>query len=367
MKYNWQLEDWPQFKYQLDENIENLILNIKESASMLNGFFSALSEKRRQQSLSVIMTDEAISTSAIEGEYMSRVDVMSSIMHQLDRSNPDYSKDIRAKGISQMMMAVRENYNLPLSDEMLFSWHKMLMLGNKRVHSGTWRFQNEPMRIVSGSVGREKVHFEAPSSQKVANEMAEFIEWFNGSKPIKPREKLNSPIRSAISHLYFESIHPFEDGNGRIGRAISEKALAEGLGYSPFISLSKVIDSDRSAYYNELMAAQRTLEVTQWVKYFLQLINEAYRYSGEIISWTTKKWQFLEEYKEEINQRQYKVLNKMLEYPVFEGGVSAKKYMSITKVSKATATRDLQQLAEMGILVSEGGGRSTRYQLNIKV
>mgnify|MGYP001212868676 CR=1 FL=1 len=167
MIYNWQLEDWPQFRYQLDDDIENMLLNINESANMLQGFFSGMSEERQQQSLSVIMADEAESTSAIEGELISRIDVMSSIMHQLDRAIPDNSKDIRAQGVGQMMMAVRESNDMPLSNELLFSWHEMLMLGNRRVHAGVWRHQDEPMQIISGSIGKEKVHFEAPSSQNV--------------------------------------------------------------------------------------------------------------------------------------------------------------------------------------------------------
>lgn len=365
MIYNWQQEGWPEFKYQLNDDIENSLIKIRESASKLEGYFSAMTEERKQQSLSVIMTEEAVSTSAIEGEFMSRIDVMSSIMHQLDRTVPDYSKDIRAKGVSQMMMSVRENYDVQLSKYMLFNWHEMLMLGNNKVHAGVWRFQNEPMQIVSGSIGKEKIHFEAPASVQVADEMERFIHWFNESKPVRLKDQLNAPVRSAVAHLYFESIHPFEDGNGRIGRAISEKAIAEGLGYTPFISLSKIIESNKAKYYDELMRAQQTLEVSEWVMYFVQLVVEAFDYSFEVINWTVKKWQFFEKYDKELNSRQLKVISKMCETPVFEGGMSAKKYMSIARTSKATATRDLQQLTEMGVLMPKGGGRSVRYELKL--
>lgn len=366
MKYNWQQEGWPDFKHQLSDDIENSLIKIRESASKLEGFFSGMNAERKQHSLSVIMTEEAVSTSAIEGEFMSRIDVMSSIMHQLDRTIPDHSKDVRAKGVSQMMMAIRNAYDAQLSEQMLFDWHEMLMLGNRRVHAGTWRYHREPMQIISGSVGKEKVHFEAPPSSDIPAEMKRFTHWFNNSKPLKPKDQLNAPIRSAIAHLYFESIHPFEDGNGRIGRAISEKAIAEGLGYAPFISLSKTIESKKGEYYSELMRAQQTLEVSRWVKFFINLIEEAFDYSFEVINWTTKKWQFFDRYEKSLNARQSKVLSKMLETPVFEGGMSAKKYISIAKTSKATATRDLQQLTDMGILMPTGGGRSVRYELKME-
>ena len=233
----------------------------------------------------------------------------------------------------------------------------------KGIQIGQWRSHEEPMQIVSGAIGREIVHFEAPPSNTVSSEMNKFIAWFNVSQ-----NSIKKPIiRSAIAHLYFESIHPFEDGNGRIGRAIAEKALSQSIGRPVLFSLSKSIEGNKNDYYEALKAAQRSNEITDWINYFVKTVLDAQIDAEQEIEFTLKKTKFFDQHKDELNDRQQKVVRRMLEegHQGFEGGMNARKYVSIASTSKATATRDLQDLVQKGIFKPIGGGRSTRYDINI--
>jgi Fic family protein len=223
------------------------------------------------------------------------------------------------------------------------------------------------MQVVSGPIGKETVHYEAPPSSIVSAEMQRFIQWFNDTGKGAALEISKPAIRSAIAHLYFETIHPFEDGNGRIGRAISEKALSQGLGQPVLLSLSKTIEANKADYYQALKAAQRSNEITPWIRYFVGVVLAAQKEAEEQIDFTLKKAKFFDRYDAQLNDRQLRVLRRMLEEGPkgFDGGMSAKKYVAITKTSKATATRDLQDLADKGALVAVGGGRSTRYEVGI--
>ena len=267
-----------------------------------------------------------------------------------------------------MMVKVREGYAEPLTEKTLLQWHSILMAGAKRVAIGEWRSHKEPMQVVSGAWGREKVHFEAPPSSALQKEMNAFIEWFNnshaqGANPIK-----KPLIRSAIAHLYFESIHPFEDGNGRIGRAISEKALSQDVNRPILLSLSRVIENNKKAYYEALKSAQQSNEITDWIIYFVETVLEAQTQAEDLISFTLKKAKFFDRHRNDLNDRQLKAINRMLdEGPEgFEGGMTAKKYAAITKTSKATATRDLQDLAARLTFKPLGEGRSTRYEIDLE-
>ena len=228
MTYNWQQKDWPDFRYDLRE-IEEALFTFAESRGRVSGLLDALSEEMKNQSIIDLMVAEAIKTSEIEGEFLSRQDVLSSIRNNLGLNRSlEKIRDKRAEGIARLMVDVRETYLEKLTEEMLFSWHTMVMEGNKRINKGQWRSGEAPMQVVSGSVGREIVHFEAPPASRVPGEMNNFIIWFNETGPGQPQEIFHAPIRSAVAHVYFETIHPFEDGNGRIGRALSEKVLSQG-------------------------------------------------------------------------------------------------------------------------------------------
>jgi len=343
MAYNWQQGDWPNFTFDLS-TLEDLLYELAERLGKLEGLMKALPEDARVENAIEMMVIEALKSSAIEGEILSHVDVMSSIRNNLGLTSPPLPvPDKRAEGIGQLMVHIRQTFVEDLSEAMLFEWHRDLLSFDTSKLIGAWRTHHEPMQIVSGRIDRPNIHFEAPPSAVVPSEMARFIEWFN------------------------KTIHPFEDGNGRIGRAISEKALFQGHGRPLLLSLSKAIESKRSEYYAALQNAQRSNEITSWIEYFLNVILNAQRDAEEQIEFTLKKAHLFNKHRDGLNERQLKVIRRMLDEGPggFEGGMSAQKYIKIAKTSRATATRDLQDLVKKNIFSQHGGGHSTRYELEL--
>ena len=367
MLYIWQLPRWPEFVYDI-QDIQPLILAFAQETGEVSGMIQGLTDGLKQETMLQFMISEAIKTSEIEGEFLSREDVMSSIKNNLGiNETPVYVKDQRAGGVAQLMLAVRKSFDSPLSIDMLKTWHNMLMSDARNINPGEWRTGAEPMQVIAGAYGHEVVHYEAPPSADVPKEIEQFIQWYNNSTFPLNGEIAEAVLKSAVAHLYFESIHPFEDGNGRIGRAIAEQALSQSLGRPVMLSLSKTIEQNKATYYNELKSAQRSIDITNWIKYFASVVLEAQRDAKRMVRFTLKKAQFFDKYSDQLNERQLKAIHKMLEKGEdgFEGGMTAKKYIGISKTSKATATRDLQQLYEMGAFIQEGSGRSVKYQLNI--
>ncbi len=366
MSYNWQQPDWPEFRYDLS-GIQETLFKLAEKTGRASGLLKGLSTDAQLETTIEIMVVEAIKTSAIEGELLSRKDVMSSIRKNLGIETGHPTGDKRTQGTAALMLAVRNSFAAPLSEETLFEWHRLIMAGHRHVAAGQWRTHVEPMQVVSGAVGHEQVHFEAPPSSCVPAEMTRFIQWFNDTAPGGSKEIRKVAVRSALAHLYFESIHPFEDGNGRIGRAVSEKVLSQGLGRPALLSLSRAIEAKRRDYYDALKEGQQSNDVTPWVTWFVNKVLEAQAQAEELIDFTLKKTQLFDRVRNQLNDRQIQILHRMLEEGPkgFEGGMSAKKYMTITGASKATATRDLQDLAEKNILIPTGSGRSTRYQISL--
>jgi len=368
MSYNWEQKGWPKFEFT-PGIIEDVQLKFLLKSGKSSGQYSGISLEKKGQLLVDILLSEAIKTSEIEGEFMSRVDVMSSLKKNLGihEEQPRLVKDHRAKGIAKLMVAVRQTWKESLSEAMLFTWHEMLMEGNRYVNAGKWRTGAEPMQVVSGAMGKEVVHFEAPPSTRVPGEMKLFVDWFNQTAPGGTQAILNPILRAAITHLYFESVHPFEDGNGRIGRALAEKALHQGLDQPILISLSQVIEAKRQLYYDQLKQAQRSLQVDDWLLYFADVVMKAQEKVEELIEFSLQKTKLFDAFSKELNERELKALNRMLDEGPdgFEGGMNAKMYIGITGASKATATRDLQHLRDLGGLVPEGGGRSVRYQVKL--
>lgn len=358
--YNWQHKNWPEFKFE-SASIDKELMRFMLKAGELKGILSALPKDISTETIIQIMVTEAIKTSEIEGEIINRIDVMSSIRKNLGLHISQEPKDKNAIGLSLLLIDVRNTYTQPLTESKILEWHKLLMGNNKRIHAGQWRKGNEPMQIISGSASNPKIHYEAPPSKTLSKEMKRFIEWYNTSE-------ISSPIiKAAVAHLYFESIHPFEDGNGRIGRAIAEKALSQGFDNPILFSISKSIEENRSNYYKELQLAQQRLEITKWIEWFASIIIIAQDDAEKTIQFTIKKMKFFDKYDKIFNDRQKKVINRILEegFNGFKGGMNAKKYISITDTSKATATRDLQELAAMNVFVIKGLGRSTSYELDI--
>lgn len=364
--YNWQHKNWPNFTYSVDK-IQEIAVLFAQEYGLVNGLVIGLNDELKQEAHLEILISEAIKTSEIEGEYMSRQDVMSSIRNNLGIKPAVVVKDKRAPGIAKLILEINQDKNQNLSLDKILNWHKILMDYDPKINAGQWRKGTEPMQVISGAYGREVVHYQAPPSAIVQLEMDRFIDWY-----VKPELSVNDPIskallKSAIAHLYFESIHPFEDGNGRIGRAIAEFILSEGLQSSTMLSMSKIIEQDKKQYYDQLKLAQRSLDITEWINYFSQLILDAQKDAKELIHFTLRKAKFFDQYANQLNERQLKIIQRMLENgnASFEGGMTAKKYVAITKTSKATATRDLQELHEIGVFIQEGAGRSVRYELDL--
>lgn len=366
MKYNWQQPDWPNFKYDL-KDIEDVLFAFAERAGRVGGLLAGLPEGTQTETMIDMMVAEAIKTSEIEGEYLSRQDVMSSIRNNLGLQKTPQSHDERAEGAAELMVDVRNSFSENLTKAKLFSWHRMVMKGSKRIKAGKWRTHKEPMQVISGPIGKEKVHFEAPPSSQVPKEMKGFIKWFNETGLGGKNEIKKPVVRSAIAHLYFETIHPFEDGNGRIGRSLSEKALSQGMGRPVLMSLSKTIEANKKAYYQALKEGQKSNEITTWITYFANVVLTAQIQAEEEIDFTLRKTKFFDRFQSQLNERQLKVIKRILEEGArgFTGGMSAKKYIAITQTSKATATRDLQGLVEKNIFIPSGAGRSARYEINM--
>lgn len=373
MRYNWQHPLWPKFEYDLSSVQELLYKYALEASALLGGLNQTPQEMQTDAAID-LMVSEALSTSEIEGEKFSDDDVRSSIKRELGISSKTVIRDPKAVGISQLMIAVRNTFNVPLTEEQLFEWHKMviaLSAQNPYIDIGRWRTSVEPMQIISGGFGHEKVHFEAPPSHTLEKEMARFIDWFNNTHPARTNVKIPGPVRAAIAHLYFESLHPFSDGNGRIGRAISEKALSEDLGRPVLLSLSTTIYRNKKEYYKALSNASRyQINITPWIHYFVETVYLAQLDSKKQINFVLQKAKFWQRYQAELNDRQEQVIARMFKSGVagFEGGINAQKYMKITDCSKATATRDLAELLEQGCIVRlPGSGRNTRYELVLPV
>jgi len=365
MLFNWQQPEWPRFRYDLGGMTDRL-LAFADHAGRIGGLLEGLPAPLGTEAVLDFMIAEAIRSSAIEGETLDRDAVMSSIRNHLGLNPVPKPVDSRlAEGAGQLMVEVRHHFRQPLSEETLFTWHRMLLGGTTTLRVGAWREGGDPMQVVSGRIDRPTVHFEAPPSARVPSEMAAFLAWFNDTAPGAAAAIPQAPVRAALAHLYFESIHPFEDGNGRIGRAISEKALSQGTGSPIVMSLSRTIDGCRNAYYHALKSAQRSNDATAWIDWFLNTVLEAQRDALDEIRFVLKKSKFFHRHHAELNDRQRKVINRMFEAGPkgFTGGINARKYIALTGTSKATATRDLQQLARHGALTPVGGGRGTRYEL----
>jgi Fic family protein len=368
VRYNWEQKDWPNFKYTTT-GLEKTLAQIARNEGRYEGVVSMLPATLQASTVIDLMVMEAIKTSEIEGEFFSRKDVLSSIKKNLGVHQKAYKlTNKNAEGICKIMVDVRSTYAKPISKLKLCEWHSMLFAQTKEVlEIGKWRTHTEPMQVVSGAMGKRKVHFEAPASKHVPAEMKQFIEWFNNTAPNGKAPIHNNVLRAGIAHLYFLSIHPFEDGNGRIARAIAEKALSQGNGKPVLLSMSATIEANKKEYYNQLQKAQTNNKIDNWMQYFVKTVLDAQKLAEAELNFTLQKIKFLDKWKSQINARQYKAISKMLDTGSvgFEGGMNATKYGSINKISKATATRDLQELLSLKVFVILGGGRSTSYSLNL--
>lgn len=313
------------------------------------------------------MSDEAHQTSEIEGEILDRDSLQSSIRRHFGLAT-DHRKIAPAEaGIAELMIALYREHEEPLNHERLFQWHRLLTQGRRDMREmGRYRSGGDPMQVVSGSIHEPIVHFEAPPAAKVSAEMEAFLTWHAHTSP-QGAAPLPIITRAAIAHLYFVTIHPFEDGNGRIARAIAEKTLAEGLGYPALIPLSQTINRSRKSYYTQLAQSNHTIEITSWLIYFAQTILDALARAQELVDFIIAKTKFHDRHRGQFNERQEKFIARLFrEGPDgFTGGLNAEKYIRITATTRPTATRDLHDLVEKFALIRTGQLKGTRYHLNL--
>ena len=367
MRWNWQQPDWPNFKWD-PSRTSTAEQQFLVGVGVAIGTVKHLGEDEHNQLLVEVMSGEAITTSAIEGEVLNRASVQSSILRQLGLPSPDKRRVLPAEqGIAEMMVDFYRSFSQPLSNEMLFGWHRMVTSGRKDlVDIGRYRTSREPMQIISGPIGAPTVHFEAPLSKQVPAEMRRFISWFNRTA-LDGKEPLPAITRAGTAHLYFESIHPFEDGNGRIGRVIAEKAMTQSFGQPTLVSLATTILAHQKNYYEALEQANRQNDITQWLLWFTEIALEAQRRSTTHVEFIIAKAKLLNRLRGQINERQEKTLLRMFRegYEGFKGGLSAGNYSKITGASPATTTRDLADLVEKGAFVRTGERKHARYTLNL--
>ena len=366
MTWNWQAPDWPEFRYDAAAIAPSEQRFLLSSGEILGAVHHVGSSERDQLRID-LLSDEAMKTSAIEGETLDRLSVQSSLRRQLGLSPDNYPAKPREQGVAEMMVDVYSTYAEPLTHETLFRWHEMLLSHDRRLDTiGAYRQHEDAMQIVSGRYDRPTVHFEAPPSVQVPGEMDRYLDWFNRTGP-DGMEPLSALTRAGLSHLFFESIHPFEDGNGRLGRALAEKSLAQNIGQPSLIALAFTIERERKIYYDQLERHQKTLDVTPWLEWFAETVLTAQQVTLERVGFFIAKAHFFDRYRERLNERQAKVIERMFrEGPDgFKGGLSAENYISITGTSRATATRDLQDMVEMDALSRTGELRYTRYWLNL--
>lgn len=363
MSYLWELPDWPRFTWN-EGAVSALLATARHRQGRLLGRMEGLGLAERDEASLQALTQEAIKSSEIEGEHLRADLVRSSIARRLGMDAAGLAPaDRTTDGLADMVVDATKNYAAPLTAERLFGWHRSLFAGGHGPHPiavGRWRDDSKgPMQVVSGQLGAEKVHYEAPPAGRLEKEMADFIAWENAPSPLDP------VLKAAIAHLWFVTIHPFDDGNGRIARAIADRALArsEESGRR-FYSMSAQIREERRHYYDVLELTQKdSLDITHWLKWFLECLGRAMEGSEATLASILAKERFWKSVGDKpLNERQRLMLNKLLDG--FEGKLSTGKWAKIAKCSQDTAHRDIMDLIEKGILVQdEAGGRSTSYSL----
>lgn len=368
MRWNWQQPDWPKFRFDA-ARLHAAEAQFLKGAGVVVGTLHHLDGEAQRGFAIELIAQEMVESSAIEGEVLDRASVQSSIAKQLGLAVSQRRANAAEAGAAELMANLYQSYAQPLTDHQLFDWYKMLMNGRRDINEiGAYRTHADAMQIISGALHAPRVHYEAPPSEQVPTEMRTFIQWFNDSAPAGAKP-LSAIMRAGIAHLWFESIHPFEDGNGRIGRAIAEKALAQALEAPTLTALAETINRHRKAYYAELQRASGTNEIDVWLGWFADIVLKAQARTIARIRFLIEKTRLFDRLRGHINARQEKALLRMFaEGPDgFKGGLSAHNYRTITDAATATATRDLAKLVELGALKRQGERRYARYHLNVHV
>jgi Fic family protein len=365
IRYIHQLPDWPQFKWD-HEKLAKPLVDLRHRQGKLMGRMENLGFTLRSEAMLQTLTLDVLKSSEIEGEILNPDQVRSSVARRLGMDIAGLiPADRHVEGVVEMMVDATQRYAAPLTDERLFNWHAALFPtarnGMQKIIVGAWRTNttDDPMQVISGAMGKEKIHFEAPASTILAKEMKSFLHWFNTTTDTDP------VIKAAIAHLWFVTIHPFDDGNGRIARAITDMQLSRADGNAQrFYSMSAQIRKERNAYYETLEMTQKgNLDITTWIQWFLTCLERATTEVDQTLGAVLYKARFWEQNNTTVlNERQKEMLNKLLNQ--FEGKLTTSKWAKMTKCSQDSALRDIQDLVGKGVLVKEeSGGRSTSYVL----
>jgi Fic family protein len=362
--YIHELADWPRFRWN-HERLAVPLATVRHNQGRLIGRMEGLGFPQRAEAVLQSLTEEILTSSAIEGERLDRAQVRSSIARRLGMDIGALAPvDRNVEGFVEILLDATQNYRAPLTEARLFGWHAALFptgrSGMTSITVGAWRPQESgPMQVVSGPVGREHVHFEAPTAARLPGEMRAFLAWFNAPADVDP------VIFAAVAHLWFVTIHPFDDGNGRIARAIADMALARSEGTPQrFYSMSSQISIERKAYYAMLERTQKgDLDITEWIAWFLQCLDRAFGGAETILAAVLRKARFWDAHAgDALNDRQRLVVNRLLNG--FDGKLTSSKYATLAKCSQDTAARDIEDLSHKGILARDpAGGRSTSYAL----
>ena len=364
--YIHQQKGWPEFRWS-EAALATRLAAVRHRQGRLIGRMEALGFRFREEAVLETLTEEVLKSSEIEGEVLDKDQVRSSIARRLGMDIGALTPaDRNVEGVVEMMLDATQRYEASLTQERLFGWHAALFptgrSGMDRIIVGAWRDDKSgPMQVVSGPVGRERVHYEAPAAGRLDAEVKAFLAWFEGKPDIDP------VLLAGLAHLWFVTIHPFEDGNGRIARAIADMALARSEHSAQrFYSMSSQIRIERNAYYDMLEAAQKgDLDVTEWLSWFLECLDRAFDRAEDTFGKVLAKASFWERHAQtDLNERQRHVINRLLDG--FEGKLTSSKWAALAKCSQDTALRDIEDLRKRGILTKDAsGGRSTSYSLVI--
>ncbi len=363
MTYIHEQDSWPNLHWS-DERLVEPLAAVRHRQGRLIGHMEALGFPLREEAVLRTLTEDVLKSSEIEGEVLDREQVRSSIARRLGMDVVGLvESDRNVEGVVEMMLDATQNFAQPLTADRLFGWHAALFptgrSGMSRITVGAWRtIEGDPMQVVSGPIGREHVHYEAPEAARLKVEMERFLQWFETAKA-------DPVLKAGVAHLWFVTIHPFDDGNGRIARAIADLALARAEGTSQrFYSMSAQIRAERKAYYDLLESTQKgDLDITPWLLWFIGCLDRAFDGAETVLASVLRKARFWEALAgQPLNDRQRKVINRLLDG--FEGKLTNAKWVALTKTSPDTALRDINDLVSRGILTKEaGGGRSTSYSL----
>ena len=374
MKWVWEQDSWPHFEYESGSSYELDINYFKLQSQRLHGNIEAMSAQDQTEVLAYLMLSEVLNTNMIEGELLDRDSVRASLLALLGAESVGAGprQDERSLSAAEFILDVRNHWDHPLDAALLGRWQSMVIAdkpGNI-ITRGTFRNDSAPMQIISGGhFDRYRVHYEAPPATQVHDEMAQFLDWYNSTRPDgnSDHDIQAGLIRAGLAHVWFEIIHPFDDGNGRVGRAIVDHAISQTLCYPALTCFSTAVLQSKKKYYMELESIGRgNMNLDSWLHYFTKTVGHAFTIAQQQVAFMLGKTRFYDTYHEQLNERQRKMVARVFAEGIkgFEGGITTRKYMAVTHCSRVTAFRDLNKMLNEGILVARpGGGRNVSYDL----